>query len=57
MRIPDAVRARALLQGAAGEAWLAGLPGQAAELARAWTLELGDVLAGAGGSSSGSRPG
>ncbi len=45
MRIPDAVRAKALLDGL-GEAWLAELPGQAQALARAWGLELGETMTG-----------
>ena len=46
MRIPDMVRAGALLLGAEGEAWLAGLPDLAAELAAAWDLELGEPMTG-----------
>lgn len=46
MRIPDMVRANALLLGAEGEAWLAALPDLAAELAATWNLELGEPMTG-----------
>jgi streptomycin 6-kinase len=46
MRIPDMVRAGALLLGAEGEAWLDSLPDLAAELAVAWDLELGEPMTG-----------
>jgi streptomycin 6-kinase len=46
MRIPDIVRAGALLLGAEGEAWLAALPDLAAELAGAWNLDLGEPMTG-----------
>jgi hypothetical protein len=46
MRIPDMVRAGAPLLGAEGEAWLAGLPDLAAQLAAEWDLELGEVMTG-----------
>jgi streptomycin 6-kinase len=46
MRIPDMVRASALLLGAEGEVWLAALPDLAAELAAAWDLELGEPMTG-----------
>ena len=43
---PQAVRARALADGARGAAWLEALPRLAAELARDWNLTLGRVLDG-----------
>lgn len=46
LEIPEPVRRRALAEGAAGEAWLAGLPGLVEGLAADWELELGRVLTG-----------
>lgn len=44
--IPEPVRLKALANGAAGEAWLAGLPGVVEGLASEWGLGLGRVLTG-----------
>lgn len=45
-RIADVIVRRARLHGPAGEAWLADLDHAIADLARAWGLELGEVLHG-----------
>jgi streptomycin 6-kinase len=44
--VADIVRRRLQGEGAAGEAWLAGLDAAVAGLAEAWSLTLGAVLAG-----------
>jgi streptomycin 6-kinase len=41
--IPDKVRRNAQEQGAAGSAWLAGLPQQIAEIERDWTIAVGET--------------
>ena len=46
LQIPEIVRARALLRGDEGLAWLDGLPALTASLAQDWDLELGSVLSG-----------
>jgi streptomycin 6-kinase len=45
-RVPEPVRLRAVSEGRAGEAWLAGLPAVVAELAAEWGLSLGPALPG-----------
>jgi streptomycin 6-kinase len=47
--VDDAVRARAVALGEAGEAWLEALPERLAELCARWSLTLGPPLAGATG--------
>jgi streptomycin 6-kinase len=44
--IPEPVRLKALSEGPAGEAWLAGLEGVVSELAAEWVLSLGRTLSG-----------
>src|ERR1700687_3198179 len=41
--IPDKVRPKPQEQGAAGSAWLAGLPQQIAEIERDWAITVGDT--------------
>ncbi|MFP2926478.1 aminoglycoside phosphotransferase family protein [Pyxidicoccus sp. 3LG] len=45
-KVPEPVRLRALADGAEGEAWLAGLGGVVADLAREWGLSIGRPLSG-----------
>lgn len=45
-KIPHLVRQKALRLGHRGEQWLAGLPDLIADLERAWTITVGEPLAG-----------
>jgi streptomycin 6-kinase len=48
--VPDFVRRRVLHLGQRGERWLAGLPDMIAQLERAWSITVGQALAGGTGS-------
>jgi streptomycin 6-kinase len=44
--VPELVRRKALHLGAAGERWLAGLPALVADVARQWSITIGESLHG-----------
>lgn len=46
IQLPEPVLLRARAEGAAGEAWIAALPGLVAELAADWGLRVGPTLSG-----------
>ena len=46
IELPEAVRAKARLRGAEGEAWLADLPRLVAELEAAWGISVGRSFSG-----------
>lgn len=46
LEVPEPVRRRALAEGQAGEAWLAGLAGAVGDLAIEWDLSIGRTLSG-----------